>query len=69
MVIGDRIWRIIFFTLTFLFVLTLQAQKSNSVTITLQEITLKSTKTITPRNKLPFSVTAQDISLFQKTYQ
>ena len=42
---------------------------SSTATITLQEVALQAPKTETFRNKLPFSLSAQDVSSFQPIYQ
>lgn len=42
---------------------------SSTATITLQEVALRAPKTETPRSKLPFSLSAQDVSSFQAIYQ
>jgi len=47
-----------------------QGQKlSSTATITLHEVDLQAPKTGTFRNKLPFSLSAQDVSSFQAIYQ
>ena len=56
-------------TLVFFGTLAQGQTPSSTATITLQEVALQAPKTETFRNKLPFSLSAQDVSSFQPIYQ
>ena len=69
-ILVGRIWRNLNIVVVVFFGIDVQGQTpSTTTTITLQEVALRAPKTETPRGKLPFSLSAQELSSFQPIYQ
>ena len=65
-----RIWLFLIVGIIFFYPLFIKAQsQSDTTTITLQEVALQAPKTETVQNKLPFSLSAKDLTSFQAIYQ
>ena len=65
-----RIWLFLIVGIIFFSPVFIKAQsQSDTTTITLQEVALQAPKTETVQNKLPFSLSAQDLTSFQAIYQ
>ena len=65
-----RIWLFLIVGILFFSPVFIKAQsQSDTTTITLQEVALQAPKTETVQNKLPFSLSAKDLTSFQAIYQ
>ena len=65
-----RIWLFLIVGIIFFYPFLIKAQsQSDTTTITLQEVALQAPKTETVQNKLPFSLSAKDLTSFQAIYQ
>ena len=65
-----RNWLFLIVGIFFFYPFLIKAQsQSDTTTITLQEVALQAPKTETVQNKLPFSLSAKDLTPFQAIYQ